>query len=114
MRGCTLRKVVRNLAHKKLENRGVADSPNRAAAPACVSHCFSHKQWLAQEVAEDAEDAEFCRGLAVYMAGGSGSRTPKMTRRMTRSRKGYQTEDLTPRSLSVLELEQTVRTSSDA
>ena len=78
MRGCALRKVVRNLAHKKLENRGVADSPNRAAAPACVSHCFSHKQWLAQEVAEDAEDAEFCRGPAVYMAGGSGSRTPKM------------------------------------
>ena len=23
MRGCALRKVVRNLAHKKLENRGV-------------------------------------------------------------------------------------------
>jgi hypothetical protein len=36
MRGCALRKVVRNLAHKKLENRGAAEIEKREEKAASI------------------------------------------------------------------------------
>ena len=53
MRGCALRKVVRNLAHKKLENRGVEpqhlpsqilDTQERKAASKGTCHINHHHQ----------------------------------------------------------------------
>ena len=49
MRGCALRKVVRNLAHKKLENRGVEPQhlPSQIPRPAPTG-CSPVSWWMAE------------------------------------------------------------------
>ena len=50
MRGCALRKVVRNLAHKKLENRGVEPQhlPSQIPRPAPTG-CSPVSWWMAEK-----------------------------------------------------------------
>ena len=51
MRGCALRKVVRNLAHEKLENRGVEPQhlPSQIPRPAPTTGCSPVSWWMAEK-----------------------------------------------------------------
>ena len=49
MRGCALRKVVRNLAHKKLENRGVEPQHLPSQIPRPAPTGWSPERVMARE-----------------------------------------------------------------
>ena len=50
MRGCALRKVVRNLAHKKMENRGVEPQHLSSQIPRpAPTGCSPVSWWMAEQ-----------------------------------------------------------------
>ena len=78
MRGCALRKVVRNLAHKKLEDRGVEPQhlPSQIPRPASAG-CSPVSWWMAEKpVAEGnpRSPGEKTAALMVVVSAASVSR----------------------------------------